>query len=93
MAEDTGIIVYPDGTFYVIGSDYVTLVKADNLKYSNYSRINNGERIVADGITVSYLYEGYGYSLRTRRIISPKITKEKILNNIKETESERFSGK
>jgi len=93
LAEDTGIVIYPEDSFYVIGSAYVTLVRADRLKYSNYNRIEEGERLVADGVNIGYLSEGYGYCLKTGKVINPKNRKEKILNNLKETEIERFSGK
>lgn len=93
LAEDSGIIVCPDNKFYVIGSSYVTLVRADKLKYTNYDKIEEGDRLVIDGIKVSYLSENYGYNLNTHKVLSPKYKKEKELNKIKEKEFERFSGK
>lgn len=93
LAEDTGIVVCPDEKFFVIGSSYVTLVKADKLKYSNYEKIEDGDILAIDGIHVSYLSENYGYNLKTHKVISPKYKIEKYLNKIKEREFERFSGK
>lgn len=72
LAEDTGIVVCPDDKFYVIGSSYVTILRADKLNYTNYDKIREGDPLVMGGIKISCLAENYGYNLKTHKILSPK---------------------
>jgi cyanophycinase-like exopeptidase len=62
--------VAPDNTFEVIGSEMVTIVNTDNISYSNYNSIQDGDPIIINDIRVGFLQCGCRFDLNTWKIIS-----------------------
>lgn len=69
LDEDTGIIIYPDDTFKVIGSGIVTLLRKKSVCISNYSEIFNNQAISIDGLEISVLQPETIFNLREWQMI------------------------
>ncbi len=63
LDEDTGIIVYPNLHFKVIGSGMVTVVNSANVTGSNYMAIDNGEKLRFNNMRVGFLPAGTLFSI------------------------------
>jgi cyanophycinase len=70
LGEDTAIVVSPDETFEVIGSELVTVISTDSIHYSNYDKISEDMPIAIDGINVGFLPPGTVFSLKEWKILS-----------------------
>lgn len=66
--EDTSVIIYPDETFEVIGSNSVTIVDGQSIRNSNVSELKPNDILAVTNVTLHALSEGYGFDLRTREI-------------------------
>ena len=66
--EDTSIIVYPDNTFDVLGTNSVTIVDGKSIKSSNISELKPDEVLAITNITLHVLPEGYGFDLKNREV-------------------------
>jgi len=67
--EDTAVVAYADGTLDVVGKGTVTIVNGRNITASNYTAIEAGEEIVAEGVEITRLAGGRKFSLAHRRAI------------------------
>ena len=67
--EDTGIIVYPNLHFKVIGSGMVTVVNSANVTGSNYTAIDKGQKIRFNNMRVGFLPAGSMFSIRKWSIL------------------------
>lgn len=67
--EDTAMIARKDGTLEIVGTGTVTIVNGRNITASNFTAIEDGEEIVADGVEVTRLASGQKFSLSQRRVI------------------------
>lgn len=83
LGEDTGIIVAPDLSFEVIGSELVTVISTDQIHFSNYDRISENRAIAIDGIQVGFLPPGTIFDIRSWRIRSALAEKKTVafINN------------
>lgn len=67
--EDTAIIVTPDATFEVIGSNAATVLDGKNLLHTNVSELNPDEILALTHITMHVLPKGYKYNMKLREPI------------------------
>lgn len=70
--EDTAVKLYPDMHFEILGSNTVTLIDGKSIKSSNVSELNQNELLAIVGVTVHVLPQGYGYDLRSRKVLRLK---------------------
>ncbi len=66
--EDTAIVVSPDNRFEVIGSGTVTVMNAENMKYSSYDEVGKNEPVSVDGVEIGFLAEGTVFDIEEWRI-------------------------
>jgi len=66
--EDTSIIVYPDETFEVYGTNSVTIVDGRSITESNVSESEPDEILAITNITLHVLPDGYGFDLKSREV-------------------------
>ncbi len=69
--EDTAIHVYPDGRFFVLGANAVTVIDGRNISYANVSELKPDEILAIAHVTLHVLPRGYGYDMKSRTIITP----------------------
>lgn len=70
IGENTSITILPNLTFYVTGTGIVTVVSTENLNFTNFEQIEEGERITMDGIQLGFLQHGAKFNLKTWRTLS-----------------------
>jgi len=68
--EDTAVVSYWDGTLEVVGKGTVTIVNGRNITASNFTAIENGEEIIAEGVEITRLSGGQKFNLARRSIIN-----------------------
>lgn len=66
--EDTAIIVFPDMSFEVIGSNTVTIIDGKTIQSSNVSEQAQNEMLAIVGVTVHTLPKRYGFDMKTRKV-------------------------
>ena len=64
--EDTAVVVKPDETFEVIGSNAVTILDGIHLSYTNVSESNPDDILALTDITLHVLPQGYEFDIRNR---------------------------
>ena len=69
LAEDTGIILAPDGTFRVIGSNVVTIIHNARMGYSNFDYIEPEQLITVEGLTLGFLAPGTVFDLQSWQVV------------------------
>jgi cyanophycinase len=67
--EDTAIKVFPDMHFEVMGSNAVTIIDGKTMQSSNVSELNPNEILAIMGVTVHTLPQGYGFELKSRKVL------------------------
>lgn len=67
--EDTAIIVSPDATFEVIGSQTVTVVDGSHLTMTNVSEQAPSEPLALSNVILHVLPYGHRFNLRLRRVV------------------------
>jgi cyanophycinase len=67
--EDTAIKLYPDLHFEVIGSNAVTVIDGTTIQSSNVSELQPDEILSITGVTVHALPQGYGFELKSRKVL------------------------
>ena len=70
LDEDTGIMVYPNLHFKVIGSGMVTVVNSAKVSGSNYTAISKGEKLRFNNMRVGFLPAGTMFSIRKWSILN-----------------------
>jgi cyanophycinase len=65
--EDTAIVVYPDGNFWVIGSNTVTVLDGNCISFTNVSELKPGEPLAVCNIAIHVLSPGLGFDMKKRR--------------------------
>jgi cyanophycinase len=70
LDEDTGIMVYHNLHFKVIGSGMVTVVNSANVTGSNYTAISNGEKLRFNNMRVGFLPAGSMFSIKNWSILN-----------------------
>lgn len=68
--EDTAVLVNPDATFTVVGSQTVTVVDGSDIEYTNVSELSPGEPLNLFGARIHVLSSGAGFNLKTRQPFS-----------------------
>ncbi|OEH86402.1 cyanophycinase [Desulfuribacillus stibiiarsenatis] len=66
--EDTSIIVYPDDTFEVYGTNSITIADGKSIQDSNVSELEPDEILAITNITVHVLPDGYCFDLKNREV-------------------------
>lgn len=66
--EDTSIIVYPDDTFDIYGTNSVTIVDGKSVKSTNVSELEPNEILAISNVTLHVLPEGYSFDLKERKV-------------------------
>lgn len=64
--EDTAVLVNPDATFRVIGSQTVTVVDGGDVNFSNVSELDSGEPLTLFNARIHIISRGCGYNLHKR---------------------------
>ena len=64
--EDTAIVVYPDETFEVIGSNAVTILDGVHLSHTNVSESYPDDILALTDVTLHILPHGYEFDIRNR---------------------------
>jgi len=64
--EDTAILVRSDASFFVVGSNTVTVVDASPSTATNVSETKAGQALVLSPILMHVLPDGYGFDLKRR---------------------------
>ena len=77
--EDTAIKLYPDMHFEVIGSNAVTVIDGTTIQSSNVSELRPDEILSITGVTVHALPQGYGFELKSRKVL--RLSDEKRNSN------------
>ncbi|SLM31567.1 putative Cyanophycinase [Desulfamplus magnetovallimortis] len=70
LDEDTGIVVYPNMHFRVIGSGMVTVVNSSNVTGSNYKNISNGDAIRFNNMRIGCLPAGTLFSIKKWSVLN-----------------------
>lgn len=70
--EDTSIIVYPDKTFEVCGSNSVTIVDGRHIQDSNVSELKPNEILAITNVILHALPQGYGFDLLNREVFKAR---------------------
>ncbi|MDN5331024.1 MAG: cyanophycinase [Tepidanaerobacteraceae bacterium] len=65
--EDTAILVYPDGKFWVIGSNTVTVLDGRCVNFTNVSELRPGEPLAMCNATLHILSPGLGFDMKNRK--------------------------
>jgi cyanophycinase len=68
LAEDTAVVVEPDGLAEVVGSGMVTLLDAWNVEHSNAHTAVPGELLTMTGLELGFLAPGSVFDLRLWRV-------------------------
>lgn len=68
LAEDTGVVVAPDGSARVVGSGQVTVLSAAGLEASTYGEVGRGEPLTMDGLRLGFLAPGASFDLGGWRV-------------------------
>ncbi len=79
VGEDTGLVINPDGSSYVIGSSTVLILDGREIKYTNTQEIEYGEAIAIGSVRLDVLASGCQYNTNERRIESLKKKGNKFL--------------
>lgn len=71
--EDTAVLVAPDATFEVIGSQTATVIDAVPAKYVNVSELGSGEPLTLIDAKIHVMSSGAGFDMKSREayIIKP----------------------
>ena len=69
--EDTGVVVFPDRTLRVTGSQTVTILDGRTILETNASEARPDDPLALTEVVLHILPEGYGYDLDARRPLGP----------------------
>jgi len=78
LDEDTGIIIYPDNKFEVIGSGMVTLLNSASLTGSNYDYVENDDVLNFNNLRIGFLSAGAKFNMSKWAIIKTATQKKQI---------------
>ena len=70
LDENTGIVVYPNDQFEVIGTGMVTVLNSSRVAGSNYDAIGDGETLKFNNLKIGFLHEGIRFSLKKWAILN-----------------------
>lgn len=70
LDENTGIVVYPNDQFEVIGTGMVTVLNSSRVAGSNYDAIADGEILKFNNLKIGFLHEGIRFSIRKWAIMN-----------------------
>jgi len=70
LDENTGILVYPNDEFEVIGEDMVAVLNSAGVTDSNYSTVPEGQPLRFNNLSVGFLPPGSRFSLKTWSILN-----------------------
>ncbi len=70
LDEDTGIIIYPNLHFEVIGSGMVTVANSAQVTQSNYNKISDGDTVRLNNLRVGFLPAGNLFSIKKWTILT-----------------------
>jgi cyanophycinase len=74
--EDTAIVVSPDNTFEVVGSQSVTVVDGRWITHTNVSEAEQDQVLAVTGVNLHILPKGYRFEMEQRQVIMPIEDKE-----------------
>ncbi len=77
LDEDTGIIIYPDEKFEVIGTGIVTIINSDKITCSDYEHIEEGDLFCVNNLRIGFLAPGATFSIKKWSILNAN-NKKKI---------------
>ncbi len=70
LGEDAAVL-FEDDVIRAFGPGHVILVDSSSITGSNVFDLNDGEAVTVHNVTMHALVDGYGYSLRERRVLGP----------------------
>lgn len=82
LDEDTGIMIYPNLHFKVIGTGMVAVVNSANASGSNYLAARNGDKLKFNNMRVGYLPPGSRFSIKKWSIVKSTTYSHKKLDYI-----------
>jgi len=71
IGEDAAVLFEGD-VIRAFGPGHVILVDSSSITGSNVFDLNDGEAVTVHNVTMHALVDGYGYSLRDRRVLEPE---------------------
>jgi cyanophycinase len=73
--EDTGIVLYPDLRFEVIGTGMVTIINTDKVTGSNYKEIKEKDIYSVNNVRIGFLAPGTTFSIKRWSILKTSTEK------------------
>jgi cyanophycinase len=70
LGENTAVFIKPDHTFEVVGTGMITVVDTNNLSFTNFKQIGEGDPIVIHGITTGFLQHGSVFDMKSWKVVS-----------------------
>ena len=69
LDENTGIMIYPNHQFVVIGTGMVTVMNSARVTGSNYHQIGNGDTLSFNNMSIGFLSPGTRFSIKKWAIL------------------------
>ncbi len=79
--EDTAVVVLPDRTLHVIGSQTVTVLDGRGIRSTNASESLPDEPLALTDVLLHVLPDGYGFDLASRRPLVPRQDMPRLSRN------------
>jgi len=70
LDENTGILLYPDDEFEVIGAELVTVLDSTGITGSNYHAADEGKQLRFNNMSIGFLSAGTRFSIRKWAILN-----------------------
>jgi len=70
LAENTAIIINPDGIAEVAGSGTITLLNSSRMTYNNFSVIEDDKPVSVHGLKLGFLSEGMRFNLNKWSVVA-----------------------
>jgi cyanophycinase len=70
LDEDTGIVIYPNHHFQVIGTGMVAVLNSSKVTGSNYEAVENGATLGFNNMRIGYLPPGTTFSLKQWSVLN-----------------------
>jgi cyanophycinase len=80
--EDTAVVVSPDATFTVIGTNSVTIVDGMSITYTNVSEVERQDVLALTHVTLHILPAGFSFDLEKRRPVFPVLLESGARKNM-----------
>jgi len=72
LGEDTGIVIENGHIMKAIGTGLVVIFDGQHIRFTNVTKIKDGQAIAIENVHVHTIVKGYGYDLRERKYLRPE---------------------